>query len=425
MTTDLRDKLRQLGMTKGMAKEAAKAKPPDQPRRRSSIESLVDGQEVESALGRAFVVQERYALDHQHGNAPLAWLLKQQADVAAQLGREPRLAQVDLSRVVLLDTETTGLSGGTGTLAFLVGLGTFEQQGRKSSRGLAFQLRQFFLRDPDEEAAMLCALSDVMQDRQAIVTFNGRGFDLPLLQTRYTLARLRPEWLGLPHLDLLAPARRVWRERLISCALSSLELNVLGVRRTQDDVPGFVIPQMYQQYLLTGDAHDMLRVMYHNRQDVLSMVTLATQLCRMFSDPLDDEELDLADLVSLGHWYDDLGLTEQAERAFRAVLEREAHAPALAHLGRLLKRQERREEAIAIWQQLAASDASDVTAHIELAKHYEWHAGDIEQASAWTQVALDMVAGWPSGLTRDQIQAELEHRLERLERKVSLQKHSA
>jgi uncharacterized protein YprB with RNaseH-like and TPR domain len=417
MTTDLRDKLRQLGVTKGMAKEEAKVRPPRRHRRRNSIESLVDGQLVESPLGRAFVAQERYTLDHRHGNRPLAGLLKQQAAVAAQLGREPKLAEVDLSRAVLLDTETTGLSSGTGTLAFLVGIGTFEEE--------AFQLRQFFLCDPDEEAAMLAALSDVMQDQQAIITFNGRGFDLPLLQTRYTLARMRPDWLGLPHLDLLPPARRVWRERLVSCALSSLEVNILGVRRTQDDVPGFEIPQMYQQYLLTGDASDMLRVMYHNRQDILSMVTLATQLCRMFSDPFDDEEREPADLVSLGRWYDDLGLTEQAERAFRAALEREAHVPALFHLGYLLKRQERREEALAIWQRLAESDTSDVTAHVELAKHFEWHAGDVKSAIVWTRAALDLAVRWPSSSTQDQWQAELEHRLERLERKASSQKRSA
>jgi uncharacterized protein YprB with RNaseH-like and TPR domain len=425
MATDLRDKLRQLGVTKG----ADKVKPSAQPRRNQSIESLVKGQEVESAMGRAFVVRERYAPDHAHGDMPLALLLKQKAEVAAQLGREPGLAQVDLSRTAFLDTETTGLSGGAGTLAFLVGIGTFEHEGRKASRGPAFHIRQFFLRDPDEEAAMLAALSDLMEDRQAIITFNGRGFDLPILQTRYTLARMRPAWLALPHLDLLSPARRVWRDRLPSCSLWSLENQVLGVHRTQEDVPGFLIPQMYVNYLNSRDATEMLRVMYHNQQDVLSMVTLAAHLCRMFGDPLDDEALDPADLVSLGKWYEDLGMSAQAEGTFRAALEREAdlqwRVVTLTRLGFLLKRQERRQEAVGVWEQLAQSDDSDVTAHVELAKYYEWHAGDLEQAIVWTQTALTIANAWPPGFVHDLARAELEHRLQRLEHKQRAKRETA
>ena len=413
MTNDLRDKLRQLGVTKG----TANIQPAPPPRRKRPIESLVDGQEIESAMGRAFFALERYAPDHRHGDLALGALVTQKTSVAAQLGREPALADVDLKRAAFLDTETTGLSGGTGTLAFLVGLGTFEADRRKS-KGTAFHLRQFFLRDPDEEAAMLSALSDLMQDRQALVTFNGRGFDLPLLQTRYTLARMRPAWLSLPHLDLLAPSRRVWRDRLVSCALSSLELNVLGVRRTHEDVPSFMIPQMYLDYLRTGDAGDMARVIYHNRYDILSMVTLATLLCRLFDNPL-EQATHPADLVSLGKWYDDLGLTEQAERALRAVTAPgESRSRALTHLGWLLKRQERREEVVAVWKQLAESNLLDVTAHIELAKHYEWHADDLEQALAWTQAALDLAAKWPRGIERDSARDELAHRRERLERKL-------
>ena len=408
MATDLRDKLRQLGVTKGSAHLKPSVRP--QGRRSHPIEDLFDGQVVESALGRAFLVEERYAPDHPQGQARLASFLAQQAGVAAQLVREPALAPVDLSRCVFLDTETTGLAGGAGTLAFLVGIGSFEAQ--------AFCIRQFFVRDPDEEAAMLTALSERMEDGQAIVTFNGRGFDLPLLQARYVLARLRPAWLALPHLDLLLPARRVWRDRLPSCALSSLEANVLGVQREQDDVPGYLIPQMYLDYLQTGDACEMRRVMYHNRQDILSMVTLAAQLCQMFADPLAAESIDPADLVSLGKWYDDLNMPAEAERAWRSALQRELPAAsrttALVRLGALLKRQARRSEAVATWEQLAQVGEWDVTAHVELAKHWEWHAGDVDRAIAWTQAAQQIVTTWPRGYARDLTGAQLAHRLERL-----------
>ena len=410
MTNDLRDRLRQLGVTKGELKVQA---PPARSRRPRPIEQLVDGQEVESAQGRAFIAHASYSLHHRHGHLPLASLVQQPAAIAAQLAREPRLSQADLGRAVFLDTETTGLAVGAGTLAFLVGLGTFEDQ--------AFHLRQFFLRDPDEEASMLSALSELMSDYQAIVTFNGRGFDLPLLEARYTLARMQPRWLGLPHLDLLSPARRVWHDRLPSCALSSLEAHVLGVQRTQDDVPGFLIPQMYLDYLRTGDARDMLRVMYHNRQDILSMVTLATQLCRIFGGVQQEKSLDPADLVSLGKWYQDLGMSAEAESVFRSALELDllptGRAIALTRLGLLLKRQERREEARVIWKQLA--ECHGVTGHIELAKYHEWHTGNLDQALMWTQAALQVVTAWPPGLPRDEASAELAHRLERLERKAS------
>jgi tetratricopeptide (TPR) repeat protein len=244
---------------------------------------------------------------------------------------------------------------------------------------------------------------------------------LPLLQARYVLARLRPAWLALPHLDLLMPARRVWRDRLPSCALSSLEAHVLNVQREQDDVPGYLIPQMYLEYLQTGDASEMPRVIYHNQQDILSMVTLTVRLCRMFGDPLAEETLDPADLVSLGKWYDDLEMSAEAERAFRTALERDLHptprAVALTRLGLLMKRQNRRQEAIAVWEELAQADDWGVLAHVELAKHFEWHALDLEQALMWTRAALKIITAWPPGFVRDQASAQLEHRLQRLKRK--------
>lgn len=409
MVSELRDRLRQLGVTKGAARIQPPARPPS-----AYSASPLEGQEVESLAGNAFLVQESYALDYVHGQTALASFLEQSAAIAAQLAGNPALADTELSRCAFLDTETTGLAGGAGTLAFLVGVGVFQSD--------AFLVRQFFLRNPDQEVAMLAALSESMGDYQSIITFNGRGFDLPLLEARYVLARMRPGWLALPHLDLLAPARRVWRDRLPSCALSSLEAHVMAVRRAQDDVPGYLIPQMYLDYLQTGDASQMSRVMYHNRQDILSMVTLAARLCRMFGDPLTGESLDPVDLFGLARWYDDLGQETLAEHALRAALERglppAARASALARLGFMIKRQNRRQEAASIWEQLAQVDNA-VTAHVELAKHFEWHVGDLEPALAWTRAAQAVVAAWPPGYAREQAAADLAHRLQRLERKRS------
>jgi len=409
MAVDLRDKLRQLGVAKG----AAHISPASAgPRRRQPLASVFDGHEIDSAWGPAFVIEKFYALDHVHGSTPLAAFLGMPAAPVAQVGREPALANVDVRHCLFLDTEPTGLAGGAGTFAFLVGVGRFEDK--------AFCLRQFFLREPSKEPAMLAALSEQVEGTQALVTFNGRGFDVPLLQARYTLARQRPAWLALPHLDLLMPARRVWRDRLPSCALSALETAVLGVRREQDDVPGYLIPQLYLDYLRTGDASEMPRVLYHNGQDILSMITLAAQLVQMFAAPLSAAP-NPDDLVSLGQWYVDLGWADEAERVWRAALERAlsplARVRALARLGMLLKQRDRRAEAVSVWEQLARLNKEDVAAQIELAKHFEWQACDWAKAARWTQAALRVAADWPPGSTRDETIAQLEHRLERLQAK--------
>src|SRR5690606_37808519 len=170
--------------------------------------------------------------------------------------------------------ETTGLSRGTGTYAFLVGVGRFVEGD--------FRLRQFFMRDYDDEYPMLEALRAELAEAEAIVTFNGRSFDWPLLETRSTMNRLRLP--RLPHLDLLYPARRLWRPIIGGCRLSELEGAVLGLER-HDDVPGYLIPQLYFDFLQTGDATPLTGVLVHNRLDILSMAALVGYVGQAISSP--------------------------------------------------------------------------------------------------------------------------------------------
>ncbi len=423
MSDDLRAKLKRLGVHKGPSHlKTPAAKESRQTAVRHDVQSVLGGCQVETPAGMAYVVIERFGVNHVHGSKALSRALKVPASALAQCAAPARLAgdplwqEINLARAAFLDTETTGLAGGTGTLAFLVGVGRFQIPGSK------FEISQFFLRHPGEEEAMLTALQEMLADCEAVVTFNGRGFDMPLLQTRFTLNRMFPPILNVPNLDLLPPARRVWRDRLESCALSSLEVNVLGVHREQADVPGALIPQMYFDYLSTGDASEMPRVLYHNAQDILSMVTLVTCLGRMLTEPM--AMLDSLDLVSIARWYDDLGLADKAEAAFRAALAHplpiEAQTTAWQRWGYLLKRQERYKEATQAWEQLAAT--GDITAHVELAKHYEWRLRDVGAALAWTEAALKQVEVWQSALVRRQARDELLHRKKRLERKTGKQK---
>jgi uncharacterized protein len=413
MPDDLRNRLRKLGVQKG----ARNITPRPRPRRSTGLEALIDGEIIETDYGPLFVHLERYAPGHVHGAYPLGELLNQPRQVAGRLAGDDD--EIDLGRAVFVDTETTGLAGGTGTLAFLIGAGAFEDDG-------SFVVRQFFLRSPAEEPAALWYLSEWLDQFEALVSFNGRGFDLPVLQTRFTLHRLRPRILTAPHLDLLAPARRVWRGRLESCSLKSLEYHVLDVDRDQTDIDGSLIPQLYIDYVRSGEAGEMPRILYHNAYDILSMVTLATRLLQIF-----DEEraaaLTAADLYALGKWHADHAEHARAERYLRQALEdvsdTAVRQQAALRLSLLYKQLDRRAEALELWEtvalQLPAINLlSSIEVCVELAKHYEWHAVDLPQALAWTERALALAASLPDRVTRSQVLPEVEHRKERLARRI-------
>jgi uncharacterized protein YprB with RNaseH-like and TPR domain len=375
---------------------------------------------VETTIGVCFYIEERYPLSHRHGHSPLADLLAHDQVAAAQMAtiaKDTALEQVeplDLGRTLFIDTETTGLGHGAGVLAFLIGAGYFEDE--------AFVLRQYFLRNLSEEPAALHHLSDWSEGFDGLVSFNGRGFDVPILQSRFILSRLRPPILKAPHLDLLPPSRRIWRGRFESCALGVLEQHVLGVQRSQDDIMSWLIPDLYRQYLRGGDNGEMRQVLYHNAVDILSLVTLAERLCRLFANPL-AEDIDPRERVALARWLHALGLLARAETTYRAALDAwlplEAQHTCLRHLAALLKRQDRRAEAVPLWIQWAMQDESDVEAHVELAKFYEWHETELDKALAWTEQALVVVAKWSRDLRRSETEAELNHRRARLERKIT------
>jgi uncharacterized protein YprB with RNaseH-like and TPR domain len=426
MREDLRRRLRELGVVRGVRelRTHALSREGGPTGRRAPIEDLVPGHFHTTSHGQCFVVDTTYPPDHLHGDLPLDSFLDLPPHVIAQVARDAALVNVDLRRVCFLDTETTGLSGGTGTMAFVVGLGFFLEQG--------FRVRQYFLRDPGDEPAMIEALAEDLAGFEALASFNGRTFDVPIIENRFILARVPPPTVGVPHLDL-----RLWRYHLPSCALGTLEREVLGILREQDDVPGGVIPTLYRDYLRTGDAREMKRVLYHNAVDVLSLVTLAARLCRTFANTQVEaevereghersRELSSAERYGLGRWHEAEDQLASAERAYGAALGADStpglRARALRALGFLLKRADRRAESFAYWQQLALEAAPDtadfVLAHVELAKYFEWHVGDLSLARGWTRAALTQVEAWPSGMRRDIQLAELHHRLTRLERKL-------
>ncbi len=357
--------------------------------------------------GHAYARRVDYALDHQHGNRALASALAPAPEFIAQFAIRREAEAVTLRDALFLDTETTGLAGGAGTLAFMVGLGYFEDE--------RFVVEQFFLRDPAEEAAMLCEIDRRVNSRAHLVTFNGRSFDVPLLETRFILSRIAPSFDGKTHLDLLLPARRAWRGSIDSCSLGSLEYHMLGVERTQRDVPGAVIPWMYREYLSAGGGdlnEDMQRVMYHNLHDILSMVTLTSRLADAILQPNTADEQ-----FAAARYYERARSFDEAERGYRKVLWRgegeglrdSLHLSASRRLARMLKKQGKANEAMEHWRTLA--DADDVEGLIEMAKHYEWRERDVNGAVAFALRARHMAEDAA-------VRSAITQRIERLERKA-------
>ena len=416
MNNDTRDRLRRLGVHKGAGNlKPASRKPPRPGFERESPGPVEYARAPRSAAakvplwnveqdtdyGLAYVRRTRYALDHRHGGWALQDVLTRPPHTLARLNNG---VGIDLQQALFLDTETTGLAGGSGTLVFLVGLGYFD---RRDSGVDSFVIDQYFLDEPAQEAAMLSALNERVAQTQALITFNGRGFDVPLLETRFTLSRLPSLFSDMAHLDLLLPARRAWRNELGSCSLGSLEYHMLDVRRDQQDIPGFLIPQLYREYLADRNPAEMQRVMYHNLHDILSMVSLVSRLCGAVDAPVN-----MGEYLAVGQYYENLGQLAEAEAVYSAALAKTtsgaSYQRVLYRMADCLKRQNRRANAAPYWRKLAES--GDGEAWIELAKHFEWHEVDLNQALTCAQAAL--------ALTRDHAaHDEIAHRIARLERK--------
>jgi uncharacterized protein YprB with RNaseH-like and TPR domain len=403
--SNLSEKLRALGVHLG-----ARDLPPPC-RKRFSIEQVVGGRLLPTDHGDTFVAETRYPADYVHGVTGLfRW---GDLGTLAEWATEPRLASPAPTSLAFLDTETTGLGRGPGTYAFLVGVGRWNKD--------AFELAQFFLSDPAQEPALLAALTEYLAPCEALVTFNGKGFDVPLLNTRY-ITNARPSPLpGLAHLDLLPLARRLWRDRLPSRALGSLEQYILQVTRSHEDVPGWMIPQLYIDYVRTGDARPLKSVFYHNAIDVLSMAALLQHIARMLVDPLGAVVQEPLDLLGLGRLYESIGQPDLAialyERALEESLPPDRYRGLRQRLSFIQKRRENWSAALDLWRQ--AADQGETYACVELAKYYEHRQHDFREATRWTEQALTQVVGTEhSHAARERWLAGLQHRLGRLRRRL-------
>ncbi len=341
--------------------------------------SLFPGEESmgKTGSGCCYLRETSFPLYWRHGDYTLAEGLNCSGSNLSLPARDRSFQSIEPSRFLFLDVETTGLSGGTGTWVFLIGLGWLEEN--------TFRIRQYFLRNPAEEIAMLHHFAAFANHFGGLITFNGKVFDLPLIQTRQILKKM-PQPVAPPdHLDLLVCARSLWRERFPSRRLGYLEEALLGFQR-HGDIPGAEIPAIYFNYLRRGETSLLKKVFEHNVYDILSMAVLLGRVAAAIEKP--DHP---AECYSLGRLYYEAGHNDKAQYYYRQVAEREAgplEEAALFQLGLLCKKAGNWNEAVSLWQKLAQRGKENLEAHVELAKYYEHQARDYPAALKWSSQVL-------------------------------------
>jgi uncharacterized protein YprB with RNaseH-like and TPR domain len=310
----------------------------------------------ETELGLLHVRSLTLGGAHRVGRAPIAPARTAQMDLLALLAIDPTLSKCNPARALYLDTETTGLAGGTGTVAFLVGLAQFEPDG--------LRVEQLLVRNLGEEAPMLSRVAERLASASLVVTFNGKSFDLPLLRTRYVMARMAPP-REPPHLDLVHVARRLHKKRGVECKLTTLERKVLGFER-EGDVPSGEVSACYMHFLRTGDARALLGVIEHNAWDVVAMAALVG----LYGEPLEATQLVPDDLVGVARTLKRAGDREAAMRAADLAVEGGAGLDSLRARAEIAKARGDKLRALADFEALAAQ-VDCARTRLELAKLYE------------------------------------------------------
>jgi uncharacterized protein YprB with RNaseH-like and TPR domain len=366
-------------------------------------EDWLPGEEIANSGGVHFQTTRFWARHRRHGSMDISELSELPHDLLDAVS-EGTVPPSPPQRWVYLDTETTGLAGGSGTYAFLIGIGYVTAEG--------FHLKQYFLRNPGEEASALEALKQDLEEFDVLVTYNGKAYDQPLLETRYRMTRQRPPFDRLAHMDLLYGSRRLWKLRLESCRLVELESQILGVER-EGDVPGELIPYLYFDYLRKQEIFRLVPVFHHNAIDILTLACLTAIVPYAFRDPSEARLKHGAEMVGIARWMRKADRLEEAVAWMRAALGRKMKDDLLFRtmwdIAQLERKLGREQGALSMYTELASCrNPHRVEALEELAKHYEHKERNPVVALAFTEQALKLC---PS--------PELQHRAARLERKLA------
>ncbi|HPI93008.1 MAG TPA: ribonuclease H-like domain-containing protein [Deltaproteobacteria bacterium] len=372
------------------------------------LEEAVTGEEVVTDRGRFFFSRSRMEETDRHGHALIRDLALIDMGGVGILAGSDAFTGFSPEDALFMDTETTGLAGGTGTFPFLIGLGWFESG--------TFVTCQLFARDFPEEAPMLAYLQELAADRKFLVSFNGRAYDLNLLTARFILNRQRDTLSGMPHLDLLHPGRRLLRHRMDNARLVTIEACVLGLER-DGDVPGWEIPQRYFEWLRRRDGRLMEDVFRHNRFDIVSMASLLKHLTDLVGCGANPEGLHHGDVLAAARLHHERGDLLSARSLYEGILlspDREVSLAARRSLSLIHKRAGAWEEAALIWDAMLSQDPYDPFAAEELAKYHEHRRHDYGRAAMIVRTVLEGCSS-----LSDEERNAFEHRLHRLAFKAS------
>jgi len=360
------------------------------------------------------IFENSYVLGANYGQIPIAMGLQVPATILGFLSREAAFEGLDLSSAVFLDLETTGLSGGTGTVPFLVGLAYYRDE--------RFKVTQFFLNEMAEEGRLVEELGRFVAEMEfkSLVTYNGKAFDLPLIETRFALHRKPCPLRGLPHLDFLFSARNLWKHKYDSCKLFNLAQEIVQAERSED-IPGAEIPLRYFQYIRSGDFSLIDPILYHNQEDLLSLlgvVVAGAVLVERNRESAAQGEADAMDLYGVAKLFERAGdsarsaaLLEQALAGGRGLTAEVTHV-ARKKLAHHFKKNKDWDKALAHWQEMASGE--DFECFRELSKYFEHTVKDYAEA---VRVATEGLAvskdRWPSA------EKDFEKRIARIKAKMA------
>jgi uncharacterized protein YprB with RNaseH-like and TPR domain len=325
----------------------------------------MSGEEVETPLGRHFESERLWERHRRHGNIDISHLFELPECLLGSIS-DGAVSACHPSRWAFLDTETTGLAG-PGTYAFLIGVGRVTEKG--------FHVRQFFMREYGEELSLLHAIADHLAQFDVLITYNGKTYDEPLIESRYRMAGSPSPFERLQHVDILFGARRLWKLRFDTCRLVELESQVLGFER-EGDVPGELIPYLYFEYLRRREAFRLAPVFHHNAMDILTLACLTAIVPRAFHAPGEARLEHGAEMVGLARWLRKADRYEDAITLFRQAVDRGLQDDLLFRtlwdIALLEKKQGRELASLEIMRELAESrNPFRLPALEELAKFYE------------------------------------------------------
>jgi len=380
---------------------------PQKPASREDLMRMIGAECVYTDLGQHLAVRRSFR-EPQRFETTLRAL--------RMLANEVNDQAVDPAQWLFLDTETTGLSGGTGTYAFLIGIAWWDEYG--------FVVEQHFMRDHSEEPSLLLEISRRLRERRIMATFNGKSFDWPLLQTRFRMTRAAEIPPLDAHFDLLHPARRLWRGQLRSVAQAELERQILGIERPYD-IPSETIPWRYFNFLRGGPPEPIAEVFAHNQMDLCGLAALAVRVISILNDP-ETAGRSSSEFFGISRLLQKRGDTVLAEKTFELALKEglppDAERSAQRELALLAKRQGDFNRSNRWWAKLLGASKDGLEAYEQLAIFYEHGARDFRQASSLTRDALvKLLQAYRSGriptAKYQQWYARLCHRLDRLSKK--------